>query len=486
MCLLDFYIICSIIILLQRKGLPIDNLKMDFQDLQTQKHKEMTETPIPQLVKKLSTPTLITMLITSFYNLCDTYFVGKLGTEQSAAIGIVFSIMALIQAIGFCMGMGSGNYSSRLLGEKNPDTAESVASIGFFSSIILGLILTVFGVIYIEDIVILIGASENVAPYAVSYGKIILYGAPYMAASFVLNNLLRSQGNPCMGMIGIGVGAILNIVLDPILIFGFKLGISGAAIATIASQAISFVVLIFLVNGKHGLTKVSIKKFRFNIKLYIEILRTGLPSFYRQGLACASTIILNIVAREFSDAAVAALGIVSRVFHFMFSIMLGIGQGFQPISGFNYGAKIYNRVTEAFWFCVKYTTIILSIVGVFAFIFAPQLIAVFRNDTDVIAIGALSLRITCVVLPFIGWSVMCNMLFQSIGKGLFCTIVSLSQQGFCLIPLVYILPKYFKLFGLQISNPISIFLTFLLSIPLGIIVLKELRQLAKGCENNAI
>lgn len=455
---------------------------MNYQNLQAKKHRQMTQTPIPLLIRRLSTPTLITMMITALYNLCDTYFVGSLGTEQSAAVGIVFSIMALIQAIGFCMGMGAGNYSSRLLGERRPEDAETVASIGFFTSIFLGALLTVFGIIYIEDIVLLIGASESVAPYAKSYGLIILCGAPYMAASFVLNNLLRAQGNPFLGMIGIGVGAVLNIVLDPILILLFKLGVSGAAIATIVSQAVSFVVLIFLVNGKNGLTKVKFKSYRFDLKLYKEILRTGLPSFYRQGLACISTILLNVVARGFADTAVAAVGIVARIFHFMFSIMLGIGQGFQPISGFNYGAKCYSRVTEAFWFCVKWTTIILTFVGALAFLFAPQIISVFRNDDEVIKIGALALRLHCVALPVIGWTVMCNMLFQSIGKGFFCSVLSLAQQGFCFIPLIYILPKYFDILGLQMSNPSAIVLTFLISIPLGIIVLKELNKLTKSGE----
>ncbi len=450
---------------------------MDFQKLQEEKHSQMTQTAIPKLIKRLSTPTLITMMITSVYNLCDTYFVGTLGTEQSAAVGIVFSIMALIQAIGFCMGMGAGNYSSRLLGQKDPETAQTVASIGFFTSILLGGILTVFGLIYIENLVVLIGASESVAPYAVKYGRIILIGSPYMAASFVLNNLLRSQGNPFLGMIGIGIGAIINIALDPLLIYVFEMGIAGAAIATIVSQGVSFIALLILVNGKSGLAKVSIKNYKFSIKLYFEIFRTGLPSFYRQGLACISTILLNIVARGFSDAAVAAVGIVARIFHFMFSIMLGIGQGFQPISGFNYGAKRNDRVLEAFWYCVKWTSIILSLVGIIAFAFAPQIISVFRNDNDVINIGALSLRLHCIILPIIGWTVMCNMLFQSIGKGLFCTILSLAQQGFCFIPLIYILPFHFNIFGLQLSNPLAILLTFLISLPLGIKVLKELKNI---------
>lgn len=449
---------------------------MDFQELQKQKHRQMTETSIPKLIKSLSTPTLITMMITSVYNLCDTYFVGSLGTEQSAAIGIIFSVMALIQAVGFCLGMGSGNYSSRLLGQKDPETAQTVSSMGFFTSILLGALLTVFGLIYIDELVVIIGASESVAPYAVIYGRIILMGAPYMAASFVLNNLLRSQGNPFLGMIGIGIGAVLNIALDPLLIFVFDMGIAGAAYATIFSQAVSFIALLLLVNGKYGLTKVSIKSYRFDIKLYIEIFRTGLPSFYRQGLSCIATILMNVAARGFSDAAVAAVGIVARIFHFMFSIMLGIGQGFQPISGFNYGAKRYDRVLEAFWYCVKWTTIILSIVGVTAFIFSPQIISVFRDDADVIEIGALSLRFHCVALPVIGWTVMCNMLFQSIGKGFFCSVISLAQQGFCFIPLIFVLPKYFDILGLQISNPIAIMLTFLISIPLGIIVIKELKN----------
>lgn len=449
---------------------------MNFEQLQIKKHQQMTETPIPSLIRRLSTPTLITMMITSVYNLCDTYFVGSLGTEQSAAIGIVFSIMALIQAIGFCFGMGAGNYSSRLLGQKDHDTAQTVASMGFFTSIAVGLLLTIFGLIYIDRLVIIIGASEQVAPYAVTYGRIILMGAPYMAASFVLNNLLRSQGNPFLGMVGIGIGALLNIILDPVLIFVFKLGIAGAAIATIASQAISFIALLLLVNGKNGLTKVSFRRYRFDVKLYIEILRTGLPSFYRQGLACISTILMNVIARGFSDAAVAAIGIVARIFHFMFSIMLGIGQGFQPISGFNYGAKRYDRVLESFWFCVKWTTIILTAVGTIAFIWAPNIISIFRNDSDVIAIGAMSLRLHCAALPVIGWTVMCNMLFQSIGKGFFCSVLSLAQQGFCFIPLIYVLPKYFDILGLQAANPLAIFLTFIISIPLGTIVLKELKR----------
>ena len=399
-----------------------------------EKLKQMTETPVEKLVPRLAIPTIISMLVTSIYNMADTFFVSQIGTSASGAVGIMFSAMAMIQAIGFTLGMGSGNYISRSLGNRDDETSGRAASTAFFTAGVIGLLLAVFGTIFSKPMVYFLGATDTIAPYAQAYARYIMLAAPFMMTSFVMNNILRAQGNALFSMVGITVGGILNMILDPILIFIFHMGISGAAIATMVSQIVSFGILLYQCNVQKGCIRIQISKFTPTFAMYGEILHAGLPSFCRQGLASIAVVVLNYAAGPYGDAAIAAMSIVSRFMMFVNSSLIGFGQGFQPVCGFNFGAKRYDRVLKAYWFCVKVAVIMLSCFGVIAFVFSKPIVTAFRReDAQVIEIGTLALRLQLLTMPFQAWVIMVNMLTQSIGYGFRASLVAMGRQGLFLV-----------------------------------------------------
>ena len=448
-----------------------------------QKFKQMTEGPIEKLVLKLAVPTIISMLTTSIYNMADTFFVSKISTSASGSVGIAFPLMMIIQAIGFTLGMGSGNYISRLLGQKDREYSSKVLATGFFTALIVGAALAIIGIIFLNPLVYALGATETIAPHAKAYIRYILIGMPFMTASFVLNGTLRFQGSAFYSMIGIATGGILNILLDPIFIFTLNMGTGGAALATIISQFISFCIL-FYNSSIGGNIKIRIKEFTPKWEMYQEILRGGLPSFYRQALGSVALIALNFSAGIYGDAAIAAMSIVGRVIQFAVSVMLGLGQGFQPVCGFNYGAKLYDRVLKAFYFTAKLSIIALSILSVIGLITSPLVITAFRKeDLEVIKIGSLALRFQSLTLPLIAWIIMTNMLVQTIGKSKEASIVAISRQGLFFIPAVLILPRMFGLLGVQLSQPISDLCAFMVSLIISGNVLSELKMLQHGLKN---
>lgn len=436
----------------------------------------MTTEPVNKLVCKMAVPTIISMLITSFYNMADTYFVGKLDTQSTAAVGVVFSLMALIQALGFFFGHGSGNYISRKLGAKEFEDASKMASIGFFSAFICGGLVLVLGLIFLEPLSVVLGSTKTILPYTKKYLSVILFGAPFMVSSLVLNNQLRFQGSAASAMAGIVSGAVLNIILDPIFIFQCNMGITGAALATVIGQLLGF---LLLWNGTRKGENIHIKWKNFKPALYYykEIVRGGVPSLCRQGLASIATMCLNHMAGGFGDAAIAGMSIVSRITMFANSALIGFGQGFQPVCGMNYGAKLYKRVKEGFWFCVKYAFFFLIVIAAGAYIFAPEMVSLFReNDREVIEVGTWALRFQAVVFPLNAWIVLCNMMLQSIGKAVKASIIAAARQGLFFLPLILTLPRIFGLTGIEICQMISDILTFILAVPLGISVLKEMKE----------
>lgn len=440
-----------------------------------EKFQMMTNTPVEKLICTLAAPTIASMLITSVYNMADTFFVSKISTSASGAVGVAFSLMSIIQAIGFTIGMGSGNFISRLLGQRDREYAGKVAATGFFTALFLGAALATVGFIFLDSLVYSLGATPTIAPYAKDYIKYILLGAPFMIASFVLNNILRYQGSAFFSMIGIGIGGILNIILDPIFIFSFNMGTAGAAIATIISQFISFNIL-YHNSAKGGNIKIKFSNFTPKWEIYKQILKGGMPSFYRQILGSAAMICMNFSAGVYGDAAVAAMAIVTRVFQFGISVMIGFGQGFQPVCGFNYGAKRYDRVLRAFWFCVKVSAIFLAVLAAIGFVFSPKIISIFRKeDLEVIAIGARAFRFYCIAFPFSAWIIMTNMLLQTIGKALGASIVAVSRQGLFFLPAITVLPHKLGLLGVQISQPVADICSFLIALPIGLRVIKELK-----------
>ena len=449
---------------------------MDTRQAQQEKLKRMTETPVAPLICRMAVPTIISMMITSIYNMADTFFVGRIGTSATAAVGIIFSLMAVIQAIGFFFGQGSGNYISRKLGAGDVEEASKMAATGFFSAMMAGLMVTIFGTVFSEPFCRFLGATDTILPYARDYLHIILLGAPYMTAALVLNNQLRLQGNAFYAMIGLVSGGVLNIALDPLFIFVFGLGIKGAALATILSQAVSFCLLLLGCNRMSDNLAIRFKNFSPRLFRYQAIAGGGLPSLCRQGLASVATICLNTAAGPFGDAAIAAMSIVTRLSQFAASAVLGFGQGFQPVCGFNYGAKRYDRVREGFRFCVVVATAVLITLSALGAVFAPQLIALFRaEDAQVIAIGALALRFQCITFPLLGWVTLCNMLLQNLARVVQGSVLSMARQGLFFLPLILILPGAMGLLGVQTCQPIADILTFAASLPLTIPTLRFLK-----------
>ncbi len=440
------------------------------------KYDKMINTPVPKLVTTLAIPTVTSMAITAVYNVADTFFVSQISTSASGAVGISFVLMAIIQALGYTLGMGTGSCISRLLGRKDRESAAKVVATGFYTALIAGMVLGGIGLIFLDRLVYMLGATDTIAPYAKDYLRYILIGMPYMVASFVLNLSLRFQGSAYFAMFGIGTGGILNIILDPIFIFKFKMGTGGAALATIISQFVGFCILYFNC-GIGGNIKIRFRDFTPKWAIYKEMLRDGLPSFYRQTLASISMAYLNKVAGPFGDAAIAAMSIVARIFQFAISIIFGFLHGFQPVCGFNYGAKRYDRVWDAFWFCFKAAFTIIMCIGIIGVIKATGIISLFRKeDPDVIMIGAKALRFQSLVLPLSVWMVMVNMTLQSIGKGVQASVLAISRQGLFFLPIILLLPRYLGITGIQISQPVADVLSFLLSVPMGIYMLKDFKS----------
>ncbi len=433
----------------------------------TSRQEMLREMPVPQLILKLSVPTIISMMVTALYNSADTYFVGKISTEATAAVGLVFSVMAIIQAVGFFCGHGSGNYLSRMLGANKKEEANMMASTGFTLSLILGLIVATLGNIFAYRIADWIGSTPSTMDDTISYMRIILMGAPFMMGQFVINNQLRYQGNAMYAMIGLMCGAVVNVFLDPLLILYFGLGVKGAAIATVAGQLISFFVL-FIGSRRGENIKMHIKDVHINLHFIKEIINGGTPSLLRQGLAAVSTLLLNHYAGKFGGAAgIAGMSIVTRVMLMMIAALIGFGQGYQPVCSFNYGAGLIDRVKQGYYFCVRWGFIFLLAIGVICFTFAPQIVGWFRDDPEVIKVGTLALRCQASVIALSSPIVMTNMMLQSIGRGLKASITASARNGIFFIPLIIILPIFFGMTGVQITQTVSDVLTFILIIPMA-------------------
>ena len=439
-----------------------------------EKFVEMTTAPVERLIAKLAVPTIISMLISTIYNMADTFFIGMLSTSASGAVGVSFSVMAIIQALGFFFGQGAGANISQALGSQDAKRANELASTGFFSALIFGGLVGVLGLTFMKPLVYFLGATETIYPYCVDYLKWILIGAPWMCASFVLNNLLRFEGNAFRAMVGLTTGGVLNMVLDPLFIFTFDMGIAGAAVATILSQLISFLILLFQLN-RYSAISLSFKSFRPGVKMYSTITRAGLPSLLRQSIASVGTICLNTAAKPFGDAAIAAMAIIGRITMFSNSAMLGFGQGFQPVCGFNYGAKRYDRVKKGYFFLIKASVLGLLAFAVVEFLFAEQFVGIFRDDPLVIEIGAKALRFQCVTLVLNSFIISSNMLLQTTGQMVPASILGVARQAF-LIPCLWIFTGLFDLTGLQMSQPIADALTFLIAIPMAVKFLRTLNE----------
>ena len=454
------------------------------QEKKKDQYYEMAYAPISKIIPKLAVPTIISMLVTSIYNMADTFFVSQLGTSASGAVGIIFSAMAIIQALAFMIGMGTGNFIARMIGAGNRKLAEELASIAFFTGFGVGLVIAVIGNANIGQLVRMLGSTETIAPYAEAYASYIFVAAPFMICSFIMNNLLRFQGKALFAMVGITTGGVLNMVLDPIFIFGLDMGTAGAALATGLSQFISFCILLFMCNSREECISIHPKKFKPTLAIYGEIIHGGLPSLGRQGIASIATIIMNTMAQPYGDAAIAAMSIVNRFMMFVGSAMIGFGQGYQPVCSYCFGARLYDRVKKACVYCVKVSTIFLLAVSVIGLIFSGNIIQMFRkDDLEVIRIGTLALRLQLLTMPLQGLVVMGgNMTPQSIGYGIRATIVSTARQGWLLIPILLCTVPVFGVLGIQMAQPIADVGTFILAAVVTKGIFKDLDR--KKAETN--
>ena len=411
----------------------------------------------------MAVPTIISMLITSLYNIADTFFVGHINTQSTAAIGITFTAMFLMQAIGFFFGHGSGNYISRELGAKRHDNARNMASMGFFSCFFAGCIVCIIGLLLLQPIALGLGSTPTIQPYTERYMGIIFLGAPFFMSSLTLNNQLRLQGNARYAMVGIVTGALLNVVLDPVLIFVAGMGITGAALATVIGQIVSFCIL-FAMTYHAGNIPIRWTSFKFSLNGFKEIFYGGSPSFSRQGLEAISTMLLNLAAANYGDAAIAGMSVVNRVCMLIMAVIIGLGQGFQPVCGFCYGAKLYKRLREGFWFTVRLGTIFLLVCTLGGFAFTDTIIAIFRNDPEVIAVGSTALRWQLATLPFGATIMISNMMMQTCRKPWRANLLAAARRGIFFIPLVIILPACFGLKGVEMCQAWSDTLAFLTTV----------------------
>lgn len=442
----------------------------------------MTETPVGKLIASLAAPTVVSMMISMIYNATDTYFVSKLGVSQSGATGIVFTLMGIIQACGFTFGHGAGSNISRQLGARDFDSAKKYSSTAFFYALFTGIVIGVFGLMFLKPFMRVIGSTETILPYAMEYGKFILIASPALVTSCVMNNILRYEGMASLAMIGLTTGGVLNMALDPILIFKFNMGVSGAGLATAVSQYISMGILLSVFLMKKTQSAISLRYFTFKPKVIANIIATGIPSFARQSLNSVSNMILNITAAPYGDACIAALSIVSKCSMLIFSVGVGIGQGFQPVASFNYGAKKFERVRKSIFFTLKFDTAVVGTLAAVMFIFAPQVISIFRSEAEIIAVGKPALRYLCAAMLVLPSVMLANMTFQSIGKSGRAFFLACCQNGLFYMPLILLLNKLAGLTGLELAQPFAYVAAALVSFPMLMAFASRLRKLA--AENN--
>lgn len=420
-----------------------------------------------EAILTMAVPSVISMLVTSLYNMADTWYVGRISTQATAAVGIVFPIMTVIQAIGFFFGQGSGTYISRRLGAKDKENASKMASVALFSSFGMGLLLSLTGLIFLRPLSVALGSTSTILPYTKDFLGIILVGAPFMASSLTLNNQMRFQGNASLAMFGILTGAVVNVITTPLFAFSLGMGIKGAALGTVIGQICGFFMLLYM-STKGSNLKYSKREICFKKEYLKEIFKGGTPSLTRQGMASISTLLLNVAAAGFSDAAVAGMSIVNRIAFVVFSFILGLGQGFQPLCGFSYGAGLYRRVREGYFFCLGAGISFLLLLCVPGFIFADNIISVLRNDSEVILVGAQALRWQIITWPIAAMITFSNMTLQTSGHSLSANILAGCRNGFFFIPLILLLPKILGLKGVVTCQSVSDIFSLCVAVPLMI------------------
>ena len=438
-----------------------------------QQYRKLVMTPVEKLIPRLAVPTIFSMMITMIYNLVDAYFVGKLGTSASAAIGVVLGVQSIFQAFGFMMGHGAGSQISVRLGEGDRDAADRLFSTAFFHALVISVIVGVLGLIGLEPLMRLMGSTDTILPFSKNYGFYILISGPALVGSCVLNNVMRYEGRAVLAMFGLVTGGVLNMIGDPILMFGLGLGIDGAGLSTAISQYISFGILLYMVFSKRTISRLSLRYRSNDPDVTLSIMKVGFPSLIRQMLNSIATITLNHCAMPYGDAAIAAMAIVGRIVMFIGSAMIGLGQGFQPVSAYNYGARKFKRLRDSFYFTVKAGMAVLGILAILGFMFPGPVVQLFRDDPRVVEIGSRALRFQCIAVVMQPFSVTANMMFQSIGRSKEASFMAMLRSGLYYIPSLLILPLFLGLTGIECAQMVSDILTTLTCIPFVVRFMRE-------------
>lgn len=446
------------------------------QSRQAQRRTLMLDTSIPSLVMKMAVPTVVALLISAVYNMADTYFVSYLGTSATGAVGVNYSLEQLIMMAGSFLAIGSNSYIARLLGARENEKASRVLSTAFFTALFTGSLVMVLGLSFLHPMVRILGATETVAPYAVAYAGYELYAAPFMAANFVLNQCLRSEGSAIYSMIGMSFGGILNMILDPIFIFVFGWGVAGASAATAISKFVSFCILIFPYLRRHTLLRISPRRIEYSRDIVSETVKMGSASLFRIGLTIIATVCLNLLAGGYSDSALAAISVVNKVMLFLTYAIIGFGQGFQPVAGYNWGACRYDRVWSSYRFAALVGVVSLSVLSLAVGIFANQVLLLFtKADVEMVAIGSFCLRTQCLTMPIQAWGVVVNMLYAGLGKARGAVVLSISRQGIFFFPMLFLLPSLFGVWGMASIQAASNFCSLATTVPFALSAGKEIK-----------
>lgn len=445
----------------------------------------MLNEPISRVIPKMAIPTIIAFLINSIYSLADTYFVSSLGTNATAAVSVNASLDQLIMMAGSMLAMGANSYIARLLGRGEDQKASQVLSTAFFLAASLGAALMVLGITFMTPMVRLLGATPTCEQYSIQYATYVLLAAPFMASNFVMNQCLRSEGSATLSMVGMGFGGILNVILDPIFIFGLNMGVAGASAATAISKLVSFSILIFPYITRRSLLHLSIRNFHFSKDIIFTVVSVGSSSMFRSGLAVVSAILLNDIAGSISDSVLAGIGVCTKIMMFPFGIILGFGNGFQPVAGFNWGAKRYDRVRESY----RFSSLVAAggglVMGLLIALFADEIILLFAgSDPEMHRIGALSIRLQCIALPIHAWVAIVNMLCVGLGNAKGAFLLATARQGSCFIPILYPIAYFFHATGVASVQALADVLSLILAIPIAIVMTRRIRH-AQGLQLSA-
>lgn len=437
----------------------------------------MLTAPLPKIITRMAFPTIVSFLITSIYSLADTYFVSSLGTNATAAVTVNGTLDQIIMMAGSMLAVGAASYISRLLGAKNEERANRVLSTAFFLALFFGIVVMVLGLLFMHPMVRLFGATDTCEQYSIEYATYVLLVAPFMATNFVMNHCLRAEGSAMRSLIGMGIGGVINCILDPffILPIGLNLGVAGASIATAISKMISFVILLYPYLKKQAILHLKLINFRPDKDILYQILSIGSSSFFRSGLAVLAGILLNRIAGQISDSVLAGIGVSTRIMMFPFGIILGFGQGFQPVAGYSFGARHFDRVKQSYRFASAVAIIGGAVMGLILGIFAENVIALFaKTDEHMLNIATLCIRLQCIVLPVHAWVMVVNMLCGGTGYALFAFLLSISRQGVCLLPILHLFARLWRETGVASVQAAADLLSLLLAVPIIIITLKRI------------